>query len=199
MDINEISQDFDIDSLFQRRQDMFGILFSDIHVKERIIKLSVDIAKAFSNKRKLFLAGNGGSFSDAQHIAAEFVGRFNRERGPLPAIALGTNGALTSAIGNDYSFEEIFARELSCLGTEGDIFIALSTSGMSTNIAKAVKKSKKLGISSVGFTGVKGGHLQEIAPCISIPSNETAIIQEGHIVIGHIICELVDRQLAKKL
>jgi D-sedoheptulose 7-phosphate isomerase len=161
---------------------------------ERAIDL---IAGAFRDGRKLLLFGNGGSAADAQHIAAEFVGRFQRERKPLPAIALTTDTSALTAIGNDYGFDDVFARQVRALGGRGDIAIAISTSGKSPNVLRAVEAAREAGMRVVALTGGDGGTLATAAD-VSLrvsASRLSARIQETHILIGHTICELVDQRL----
>ncbi len=142
---------------------------------------------------KVILCGNGGSAADAQHIAAEFVGRFETERRPLPALALSTNTSNLTAIGNDYGFEEVFARQVRALGDPGDILIAISTSGNSPNVLRAVETARELKINVVAFAGRDGGKLAPLADvALVIPALRTCRIQEGHITCGHVICRLVD-------
>lgn len=141
---------------------------------------------------KVIFAGNGGSFADAQHLSAEFISRFLFDRAPLPSLALGTNNSAISAIGNDYGYEQVFARELKAVAKPGDVFIPITTSGNSPNILAAVSVSQNLGITIMGFTGQSGGRLKELCECICIPSAETARIQECHILVGHILCGLVE-------
>jgi D-sedoheptulose 7-phosphate isomerase len=185
----------ELDSMFKKRLELVELLGQSNENKLLISHICSAITDAFRAKKKLIFAGNGGSFADAQHLAAEFVGRFKKERGPLSAMTLGTNSSLTTAIGNDYKFNDIFARELSCLGERGDIFIALSTSGNSENVLSAIQVSHERGITTFGFTGQDGGMLAKTVECIKIPSIETEIIQEGHIIMGHILCELVEREV----
>ncbi len=141
---------------------------------------------------KIIIAGNGGSFADAQHLSAEFTSRFLFDRAPLASLALATNNSAISAIGNDYGYEQIFARELQAIARPGDVFIAISTSGNSDNILAAVLTAGKLGVKSVAWTGQSGGKLRQMCECIRIPSSETARIQECHILLGHIVCGLVE-------
>ena len=161
---------------------------------ERAIDLIVD---ALRDGRKLLLFGNGGSAADAQHVAAEFVGRFLRERKPLPAIALTTDTSALTAIGNDYGFEDVFARQVRGLGAPGDIAIAISTSGSSPNVLRAVEAARGAGLKVVALTGGSGGKLAAAADVTLRVSASTlsARIQETHILIGHVICELVDQRL----
>lgn len=142
---------------------------------------------------KIIFAGNGGSFSDAQHLAAEFVSRFLFDRAPLASIVLGVNSSTLSAIANDYGYEKVFMRELKSLARPGDVFIPISTSGNSLNVLAATSVAKDLGLTIVGLTGKAGGKLKSLCSCISVPSDDTAHIQESHIVIGHILCGLVEK------
>ncbi|MCV6602601.1 MAG: SIS domain-containing protein [Cohaesibacter sp.] len=142
---------------------------------------------------KIILAGNGGSFSDAQHLATEFVCRLRKDRAPLPALALGTNASLTTAISNDYGYDHIFSRELHVLASQKDLFIPISTSGNSANILKAIETANKLGLQTIALTGETGGKLADLCSCIKAPSTITARIQECHILYGHIMCELVEQ------
>ena len=142
---------------------------------------------------KLLFFGNGGSAADAQHLAAEFVGRFVRERAGLPAIALTTDSSILTAVGNDYGFDQIFARQIQALGRPGDVAIAISTSGNSLNVLEGVKEARKRKLKTIGLTGKDGGLLaQQTDAAIMVPSTSTARIQECHIAIGHLFCELVD-------
>jgi len=142
---------------------------------------------------KIIFAGNGGSFADAQHLSAELISRFLFDRAPLPSLALGTNNSAISAIGNDYGYDQVFSRELEAVAKPEDVFIPITTSGSSSNILMAVEVAKRQDITTVGLTGNRGGKLQALCPCICIPSTDTARIQECHIMLGHILCELVER------
>ncbi|TMA49089.1 MAG: D-sedoheptulose 7-phosphate isomerase [Deltaproteobacteria bacterium] len=161
---------------------------------ERAIDL---VAEALSAGRKVLLFGNGGSAADAQHIAAEFVGRFARERPALPAIALTTDTSTLTAIANDYGYEQVFARQLQALGERGDVALAISTSGRSPSVLRAVEACRERGVRTVGLTGGDGGPLATMVEvCLRVSaSTHSARIQETHILIGHVICELVDRRL----
>jgi D-sedoheptulose 7-phosphate isomerase len=154
-----------------------------------------NIKEVLLKGNKVIFAGNGGSFADSIHLTAEFVSKFNFDRKPLSAIALGENNSIITSIGNDYSFEDIFSRELDALACEGDILIAISTSGNSKNIIKVIQKAQAKGNTVYCLTGGKGGVLAKICKCLKVPSNTTARIQEAHITIGHIICEIVEDQL----
>jgi D-sedoheptulose 7-phosphate isomerase len=152
---------------------------------------------AFGNGNKLLIFGNGGSAADAQHIAAEFVNRFRIERPPLPAIALTTDSSALTSIANDYDYAEIFAKQVRALGKPGDVALAISTSGNAANVLNAVRICRELEITTIGLTGGQGGKLvgeTDLLLCVSETTN-TARIQETHILIGHVICELVDAQL----
>jgi D-sedoheptulose 7-phosphate isomerase len=154
------------------------------------------IARALREGGKVMLAGNGGSAADAQHIAAELLGRFTIDRAPLAAIALTTDTSALTAIGNDYSFDQIFERQLRGLGRKGDVFLAISTSGRSRNILAALKAARELGIFTVGFTGSKGTQMHALCDLIFVaPSDEAALIQQIHITVAHAICGLVEREL----
>lgn len=159
----------------------------------KLILFAEKIALALTGDRKLLLCGNGGSAADAQHIAAEFVNRYELERPPLPALALTTDTSILTSIGNDYSFEEAFSKQVKALGMEGDVLLALSTSGNSANVLMAVKAAKTQGIFTAGLTGGDGGKLADLAEMsLVVKTHVTARIQETHILAGHIICELVD-------
>jgi len=145
---------------------------------------------------KILFAGTGGSAADAQHLAGELVSRLNYDRPGLAGIALTVDTSVLTAVGNDYGYEHVFARQLSALGRKGDVFIGISTSGKSGNILAAMKEARRGGIVTVGFTGQPGGELPGLSDyCIQIPSTETPKIQEGHIVLGHIICGLVEMRM----
>lgn len=144
---------------------------------------------------KLLLMGNGGSAGDAQHIAAELVGRYKRERRSMPAIALTVDTSALTAIGNDYGFDEVFSRQMEGLANEGDVVIAISTSGNSENLLRGVEKAKSKGVETIGLLGKGGGKLKDQVDCpIVVPSSDTARIQEAHITIGHILCEILDEE-----
>ena len=155
------------------------------------------VIDAFKSGRKLFFCGNGGSAADSQHIAAEFVGRFQKERPAWPAIALTTDTSALTALGNDYTFDIVFSRQLQALGQTGDVLMAISTSGNSKNVLEAVKTAKAMGITTIGVTGGAGGQLAGLCDiAIIAASPKTARIQESHLVIFHAICEIVENTLA---
>tara|TARA_A100001388_G_C28766566_1_gene501062 strand:+ start:960 stop:1874 length:915 start_codon:yes stop_codon:yes gene_type:complete len=183
-----------IQNSFKRNIETFLLISKDIDFQTKIIEISESIKKAIRKGGKVIFAGNGGSFSDAQHIAAEFVARFNHERVPLPSLTLGTNTSIQSAIGNDYGFDFIFSRELEAIHNKSDIFIAITTSGNSRNIINAVEKAKELGLIFYILTGKTGGTLQKYNEnLLKIPSESTDTIQQQHILVGHIICQLVEK------
>tara|TARA_B100001175_G_C19497476_1_gene636145 strand:+ start:508 stop:1083 length:576 start_codon:yes stop_codon:yes gene_type:complete len=161
---------------------------------ESLIKNCVSTIK---NGGKIIFCGNGGSFADAQHIVAEFISRLRFDRAPIAAIALGTNSSNLTAIGNDYGFDKIFVRELEALSSKKDLFIPISTSGNSLNIIEAIKYSISNGIKTIGLTGKEGGKMGEICEVINIPSNKTEKIQEAHIMVGHIVCYLTEKEVFK--
>lgn len=155
---------------------------------------------SFRGGKKVLFCGNGGSAADAQHLAAEFSGRFYYDRPPLPSEALHTNTSYLTAVGNDYSFDEIYARLLKGMGNEGDILVAISTSGNSKNILRAIQVAKEKGMKVIGMTGQTGGEMANVCDVLlNVPSADTPRIQESHIMIGHIICEIVESELFPKL
>ncbi len=159
----------------------------------RITEIMID---AFRAGNKVLLFGNGGSAADAQHIAAEFVGRFAFDRPALPALALSVNTSCVTAIGNDYGFDLVFSRQIEALAHRGDVAIGISTSGQSANVLRAMATARKMGLHTVGLTGSAGSKLVDaVDHCICAPSNETPRIQECHILIGHIISELVEQTI----
>lgn len=163
---------------------------------DTIVDAAQMILKAYQTGGKVLLIGNGGSAADAQHIAAELIGRFQLERTGLPAIALTTNTSALTALANDYGYDAVFSRQLEALASNKDILIAITTSGTSPNILKAVEAAHSKGVYVVGLTGGNGGKLKDMADLtIMVPSDNTARIQEAHITIGHIICHLVEKGL----
>ena len=179
--------------------DSFNNLQKVIRDKELILEIetiTTKIIKAFKEGNKLLLCGNGGSASDAQHIAAELSGRFNKERKPLYAEALHVNSSYMTAVSNDYGFEYTYSRMLEAIGKKGDVLIALSTSGNSENVVNAIKMANSLEMLSVGMSGASGGKIKELCQHnIIIPSSNTARIQEAHIIVGHIFCQIIEEKL----
>ncbi len=183
-------------------QKLLNSIFED-HIKtsklsqslltEKIESVSADVCASLQQGKKILLFGNGGSAGDAQHIAAEFTGRFVKERRGLPAIALSTDTSALTAIGNDYGFDEVFRRQVEALANEGDILFGISTSGNSPNVVKALEYGKTIGCKTFGLSGRDGGKMNDVCDLnIVVPSDITARIQEMHILIGHMICEIVD-------
>jgi D-sedoheptulose 7-phosphate isomerase len=183
-----------------------SIINASIQVKQDIIekgelaatleKVIAVITHAFQNGNSVYFAGNGGSAADAQHLAAEFSGRFYKYRKALPSEALHCNTSYLTAVANDYSYDVIYSRLLEGLAKPGDVLVGLSTSGNSGNIVKAFEKSKELKVVTIGFTGAAGGKMKELSDyLINVPSTDTPRIQESHILLGHIICELVEKNI----
>ena len=170
-------------------------VLSDDKIINQLESLVYDCIETLKNGGKIIFCGNGGSFADAQHLAAEFISKLRFDRAPIASIALGTNSSNLSAIANDYGYEKVFARELEALGTEKDIFIPISTSGNSQNIIEAINYSTSNGIKTLGLTGIVGGKMADICEVIKIPSNKTEKTQEVHIMIGHILCYLIEEKL----
>jgi D-sedoheptulose 7-phosphate isomerase len=168
-------------------------LLADANLVNQIATVTDVITKAFQNGNAVYFAGNGGSAADAQHLAAEFSGRFYKDRKALPSDALHCNTSYLTAVANDYSYDVIYARLLEGLAKKGDVLVGISTSGNSGNIVKAFEMAKTIGVTTIGFTGQNGGKMKDLGDyLINIPSNTTPRIQESHILVGHIICELVE-------
>ncbi len=188
--------------------DIKGIIEESISVKQGLLKdlelidaverAAETIIGAYKGGNKLMLCGNGGSAADAQHIAGELVARFYLERKALPAIAFNTNSSVVTAIGNDYEYNVIFERQVEAYGKKGDVLIAISTSGNSESVYRAVNKANELGVHTIGFLGKNGGKCLDVCEnAILVKSEVTPRVQECHIMIGHIICELVEKEMAK--
>jgi D-sedoheptulose 7-phosphate isomerase len=182
---------------FRRSCETLSRAAADPDLLAQIRQIAEAITAAFRAGHKLLIAGNGGSAADAQHIAAEFLSRLNFDRHPLPAIALTTDSSVLTAIGNDYGFDRTFERQVRGLGRPGDVFIAISTSGRSANVIAALKAAREAGLTTIGFTGTAGsGPMQPLCQhCLAAPTQETALIQQIHIVAAHAICGLVERSL----
>jgi D-sedoheptulose 7-phosphate isomerase len=164
--------------------------------KIRIAETAETIAHVLKNGHKILLFGNGGSAADAQHIAAEFVGRFGPDRTALPAISLSTDTSILTALSNDYGYAQVFARQIAALGQAGDSAIGISTSGNSPSVLVALEMAKSKGLFTIGFTGETGGKMGECTEVLfRVPSRRTSRIQETHNLLGHILCELIDRHL----
>ena len=174
-------------------------IYEDELLIKQIQKVAQQCIKAYRGGNKTLIAGNGGSAADAQHIAGEFVSKFYFDRPALPSIALTTDTSILTAIGNDYGYEKLFSRQVEANGIKGDIFIGISTSGNSPNLIDAFKTCKSKGLFTVGLSGKAGGKMAPLCDiCLKVPSNETPRIQEAHILIGHIICFLVENELFGK-
>jgi D-sedoheptulose 7-phosphate isomerase len=182
---------------------ILNILEASITIKRNCIENNIDhiieatdmLIACLRGGNKVLIFGNGGSAADAQHLAAEFVNRFQIERPPLAAIALTTDTSILTSIGNDYHFDDIFSKQVEALGRQGDLAWGISTSGKSANVIKAIKAARTIGLATIGMTG-RGGQLADIADLVfTVASDTTARIQESHITLGHILCDLVDRNL----
>lgn len=191
----------------ERKQAIIDEFEASIAVKKDVLRENIEVINLIAEKvteslkagNKLMLFGNGGSAADSQHIAAEFVNRFNFDRQPLAAIALTTDTSILTACGNDYSFDDVFWRQIIALGKPGDVALGISTSGNSPNVIKAIEEAKKMGITTVGFTGQKGGKLKESADIsLCVPSNATPRIQEVHITAAHCVCTIAEAALCEK-
>ena len=188
-----------IKSVIQSSIDLKTKVLNDPELVETVQKIVNQIIHCYENGGKVLFCGNGGSAADAQHLAAELSGRFYFDRHPLFAEALHVNSSYITAVANDYGFDEVFARLVMAMGSKNDILIGLSTSGNSINILRAFSEANSLGMLTVGFTGQTGGQLKEKCTLLlNIPSNDTPRIQEVHIMLGHIICELVEEKLFKE-
>jgi len=188
-----------IDSQIKNSYETKKAMLEDEKLMNLIYQVSQKTIEIYKNGNKTLIAGNGGSAADAQHIAGELVARFYFDRPALASIALTTDTSILTAIGNDYGYEKIFSRQVEANGVSGDMFIGISTSGNSKNIIEALRECKKKGIISIGLTGKDGGHMKELCDyCICVPSNETPRVQETHILIGHIICSVVEEELFGK-
>lgn len=195
--VNETENVKIIENSLKAHLELFNtILDSEISTIEECAEL---IFETFENGKKVLICGNGGSAADSQHLAAEFVGRYETERKGLPAIALTTDTSALTALANDYSFERVFARQVESLAVEGDLLIAISTSGSSPNVNSAVMSARELGCKTLGMTGARGKKLASLCDkCVLVPAERTARIQEAHIVIAHIWCEIIDAKLLKE-
>ncbi|ONN27387.1 phosphoheptose isomerase [Thermosipho affectus] len=182
-----------------RIKESIDLKIKILHDKDFIFKIekaAEKIIESLKNGGKILFCGNGGSAADAQHLAAELMGKFYLNRSPLQAVSLTTNTSVLTAIGNDFSYDEVFVRQLKGLGKKGDILVGISTSGNSKNVIEAMKFAKENGIFAIGLTGETGGKMAEFSDILlDVPSNNTPRIQESHIMIGHIICEIVEDEL----
>jgi D-sedoheptulose 7-phosphate isomerase len=171
-------------------------MLDDTELLAQVEAITELVVETYGNGGKVLLAGNGGSAADAQHIAAELVSRFTFDRPALPAMALTTDTSILTAIGNDYGYDSLFSRQIEANGRPGDVFIAISTSGNSPNIVRALETAERIGLVAVGLTGATGGEMADLCRfCVNIPSTDTPRIQEGHITIGHILCASTEQAL----
>ena len=186
---NQVKKSIDVKQKLLDSQELMNL----------VQEVALKCVEVYKNGNKTLIAGNGGSAADAQHIAGEFVSRFYFDRPGLASIALTTDTSIITAIGNDYGYEKLFSRQVQANGVKGDMFIGISTSGNSANVIEALKECKEKGIITVGLTGEKGGKMSEMCDyCIRVPSNETPRVQEAHILIGHIICAVVEEAIFGK-
>ena len=174
--------------------ELLSRMLADDPLMTELEKVADCCVTAIRSGGKVLFAGNGGSASDAQHLAAEIVCRFSYDRPGLPAFSLATDSSVMTAIGNDYGYEHLFARQVQAVGVAGDVFVGITTSGKSPNILMALSEARNKGLVTVGFTGESGGEMLGLCDlCVRIPSRETAKIQEGHIVLGHILCGIIEQ------
>lgn len=174
-------------------------ILEDEELFNKIIRVGEVLTDLYKKGNKLLIAGNGGSAADAQHIAGELVSKFYFDRPALPAIALTTDTSIITAIGNDYGYEKLFSRQIEANGIKGDAFLGISTSGNSKNIIEGLKTAKEKGLITIGLTGESGGKMKNLCDyCICVPSNETPRIQEAHILIGHILCSVIEEAIFGK-
>ena len=174
----------------------YTLVLNDKNLQKNLQKIIVLSVKAFKDDKKMLFCGNGGSASDAQHIAAELSGKFYTNRPPLYAEAIHVNSSYITAVANDLGYEETYARMLEACGRKGDVLIGISTSGNSSNVIKALKKANEIGMKTIGFTGKNGGEMDSICDVIlKVPSDDTPRIQEVHILLGHIICQLIEEEM----
>jgi len=184
-----------ISSLIKASIDVKQLVLQDQEIIATVEKSVSLLVTAFKNGNKVLFCGNGGSAADAQHLAAEFSGRFYTDRDALPAEALHVNTSYITAVANDYSYDVVYSRMIKGIGKKGDVLVGLSTSGNSINIVNAFNMAKEKGLSTIGFTGSTGGKLKDISDLLlNVPSDDTPRIQESHILLGHIICQLVEEQ-----
>jgi D-sedoheptulose 7-phosphate isomerase len=171
-------------------------IYEDDALLDKIVTVAQKCVALYKTDKKTILAGNGGSAADAQHIAAELVGRYGFDRPSIPSLALTTDTSNLTAIGNDYGYDQVFSRQLEGMGQEGDIFIGISTSGNSRNIVKAFESAKKKNIFTVALVGRDGGEMAQLADiALIVPSDSTPRIQESHILIGHIVCDIIEKEI----
>jgi D-sedoheptulose 7-phosphate isomerase len=199
LNINEKRITMSIQNTIEASIKTKQLILNDEALIGRIQEAANAVVNSYRNDGKVLLCGNGGSAADAQHIAAEFTGRFYYDRPPLFAEALHVNPSYITAVANDYGYDEVYARYVAAAGRKGDVFIGLSTSGNSPNILKAMEEAKSRGMITIAFTGESGGKMKPLADfLLNMPSKDTPRIQESHILVGHIICELVEKTIFPK-
>lgn len=188
-----------IESRIKAHRDMISAFAASDALKNAVVAAAESIEKCFRNGGKVYFCGNGGSAADAQHLAAEFSGKFYIDREGLPAEALHCNTSYMTAVANDYSYDIVYARMMAGMGREGDVLVGISTSGNSVNIVKAFEACRQKGIKTIAFTGENGGKMKDLADIlVNVPSSDTPRIQEAHILAGHMVCELVEKALFGK-
>jgi len=188
-----------IQSIIDNAISIKKTILEDKHLQQTVQDVAEAIVNCYKNGGKVLFCGNGGSAADAQHLAAELSGRFYFDRPPLEAEALHVNTSYVTAVANDYSYNEIYSRYVNGVGKKGDVILGLSTSGNSKNVVKALETAKSKSMITVAFTGESGGEMKNIADfLLNVPSNDTPRIQENHIMLGHIICEIVEEKLFGK-
>jgi D-sedoheptulose 7-phosphate isomerase len=188
-----------ITSQIKNSYEIKKAILEDNKLIELISNIGEILIKTYKSGNKLLIAGNGGSAADAQHIAGELVSKFYFDRPALPAIALTTDTSILTAIGNDYGYEKVFSRQIEANGVKGDVFLGISTSGNSKNIIEGIKTAKNKDILTIGLTGRNGGKMKDLCDyCICVPSDETPRIQEAHILIGHILCSIIEEAIFGK-
>lgn len=192
-----MKKDIVIDEIRSQIQENIGVAQGLIEgYLDLIVIICNKLIAALKNANKILLCGNGGSAADSQHIAAEFINRFRKDRTPLPAIALTTDTSILTSISNDYDYKYSFSKQVQALGQRGDVLIGISTSGNADNVIEAVKAAKKNGLYTIGLTGDGGGKLKDAVDiCIKVPSHDTPRIQEAHILIGHLLCDIVEKTI----
>lgn len=189
-DLSYVIEEFQASAAVKQR------MLDDARFMQQVTDMGQLLIDCYEAGHKLMIAGNGGSAADAQHIAAEFVSRFNFDRPGLPALALTTDTSILTAVGNDYGYEQVFRRQIEANGVGGDVFLGISTSGNSPNILRALEAARSKGVTTFGLTGRTGGKMLELCDhCLCVPSEETPRIQEAHILIGHTLCAMVEQAL----
>jgi len=180
----------------QRMKDHAAVLEATMDLIPDIEKAGALFKEALASGHKILFCGNGGSAADSQHLAAEIVGRFQKERRPFPAIALTVDTSILTAVGNDYGFDTVFARQVQALGEKGDVLVGISTSGNSQNVLEAIGAAREKGLTVIGLTAYGGGKMKETCDiCLAVPAKVTARAQEMHIMIGHILCEIAEEDM----